>query len=147
MLFTRWSLLEMLSTSVQEFLAFLSNFTNLCQLFLTSELDISITGWTKTAMDMRQRFSNVLGQCYPSGIRGGNGWPRLVGYQSKDITELTLAADNMNGLHHGNPATPENFMWKELIQLSPPQLQRVEVFPMVHIDLELEWLCKRVPTD
>lgn len=130
-----------------DFQTFLSNFPKLRQLFLTAELDVPLAKWNRDGEYMWKRLSNILQNCYTSGTNWTDERPRRWGFQMRDLPMLTLAADHFNRILHEDPEAPENAPWKELMRSCPPQLQHVEVFPMVHVHPELEYLCQKVPTE
>lgn len=145
--FRHASIPRSLPETVPNFQTFLSNFPKLRQLFLTTEIDVSMMKWNRNGTLLRQRVSNILEKCYTSGTNWTDERPRRMGFRMYDLPMLTLAVDNFNRILHGNPEAPENVQWKELMRSSPPQLQHVEVLPMVHVHPELECLCQKVPTE
>lgn len=133
---------------VHDFQTFLvSNFPKLRQLFFTTELDVSMMKWKKSGKYRREHLNTILEKCYTSGANWTDERPRRTGFRDNEIRTLTLAVDNFNRVLHGNPEARENMLWKEIMQSSLPQLQHVEVFPMVHVHAKLEDLCQEVPTD
>lgn len=132
-----------LYNEVRTFQGFLSNFTNLKQLFWTAPQHISIDAWNNTSQDGRETIVQILGRCYPSGERPGRKFaPKIIrpGLLARSVSYLV-------GILQGDPEAQENKHLKGHNQPSLPQLRGVEVFPMLSVDPELECFCKAIPLD
>ncbi|KAJ4412912.1 hypothetical protein N0V82_008672 [Gnomoniopsis sp. IMI 355080] len=130
-----------LYSEVRTFQDLLSSFTNLKQLFWTNLQHISVDAWNNTSQGERKVVAQVLGKCYPSSERSD----RMISPKLIRPRLLTRSATNIVRLLQGDPEAQENERLKGKVQLNLPQLQSVEVFPMISVDPELECLCKAIP--
>lgn len=129
---------------LQAFQVFLSNFTNLQQLFVTNVEVISAKTWNNTSQRGRDRLAQALRECYSGGADTRHSLNDLSG---SHMSDLTRSATNLDRIFHDDPKAQHNFPWNALIDFRRPQLQGVKVLSMVKVIPELEGLCKKIESE